>query len=154
AARGDVDSAFAAIERTRGAIPGHVRSSLTTRIDAAQSKLLLDLGNHDGARAAIDRIPPGIGRSLLEAECALMGGDAAHALGLLDRFRIDGMTPRVELERAVLRARIVCALDEDAEGAFAHVLDLGRPDRFIRTVISRDREYAKRLDEFLVRSPR
>src|SRR5262245_33358092 len=127
AARGDVDSAFAAIERTRGAIPGDVHSSLTTRIDAAQAKLLLDLGNHDGARAAIERIPPGAGRLLLEAECSLMGGDAAQALGLLDRLSIDAMTPRVELERAVLQARIVSALDEDTERAFTHVVNLGRP---------------------------
>jgi DNA-binding NarL/FixJ family response regulator len=64
------------------------------------------------------------------------------------------MTPRVELERAVLHARIVAALGEDTEDAFALVLDLGRPDRFVRTVVSRDREYARVLDDFLVRSPR
>src|SRR5262245_15704214 len=149
AARGDIDSAFAAIERTRGAIPGDVRSSLTTRIDVAQAKLFLDLGNHDGARAAIERIHPGLRRLLLEAECSLMGGDAAHALVLLDRLPIAAITPRVDLERAVLRARVVFALDDDADVAFRHVLDLGRPDRFLRTVITRDPEYAKRLDEFL-----
>jgi LuxR family maltose regulon positive regulatory protein len=154
AARGDVDGAFAAIERTRGAVPSDARSSLTTRIDAARARLLLDLGNQDGARAAIERIPPGIRRLLLEAECSLMGGDAARALGILDRLPIAVMTHRVELERAVLRARIVSALDADTEGAFAQVVDLGRPDRFIRTAISRDREYARHLDEFLLRSAR
>jgi LuxR family maltose regulon positive regulatory protein len=154
AARGDVDSAFAAIERTRGAIPGDVRSSLTTRVDAAQARLLLDVGNRDGARVAIARIPSGTGRLLLESECALMGGDADLALDLLDGLAIDAMTLRVELERAVLHARIVSALDEDSDGALSHVLELGRPERFVRTVISRDREYAKRLDEFLLRSPR
>jgi LuxR family maltose regulon positive regulatory protein len=153
-ARGDVDSAFAAIERTRGAVPGDVRSSLTSRIDAARATLLLDLGNQDAARAAVKRMPPGTSRLLLEAECSLMGGDAAHALGLLDRIPIDAMTPRVELERAVLHARIIAALDEDSDGAFRRVLDLGRPDRFIRTVIGRDREYAKRLDAFLIRAQR
>src|SRR5262249_48014876 len=138
AARGNVDSAFAAIERTRGAVPGDVRSSLTARIDAAQAKLLLDLGNQDGARAAIERIPRGNGRALLEAECSLMGGDAARALSVLDQ--IDAITPRVELERAVLHARIVAALHEDTDGAFRRVLRLGRPERFIRTVIGRDGE--------------
>jgi LuxR family maltose regulon positive regulatory protein len=154
AARGDVDSAFAAIERTRGAIPGDAKSSMITRIDAAQAKLLLDLGNQDGARAAIERIPPGIDRSLLEAECSLMGGAAEQALDILDQLPRVAMTTRVELERAVLHARIVAALDQDADDALRHVLDIARPERFIRTVVSRDREYARRLDEYLIRSSR
>src|SRR5262249_11853419 len=97
AARGDVESAFAAIEGTRRAIPPDVVSSLTTRVDAAQCKLLLDLGNHDGARSAIERIGPGVDRLLLEAECALMSGDAEQSLGLVDRIPVDALTARVEL---------------------------------------------------------
>ena len=154
AARGDVAGAFDALERARGVLPRDAKSSLTARIDAGEARLLLDLGDRDGASVAIARLPQGTVRQLFEAEATLAGGDPAQALGLLDRVPVDPGARRVELERAVLHARIVCALGEDASGALQRVLDLGRRDRFVRSVVGRDRRYAEQLGAFLIRSRR
>lgn len=154
AARGDVDGAFAALERARDAIPRDVESSLTPRIDAVQAQLLLELDNLEGARATIERLPLGPGRVLLEVEGALRGGDAVAALGLLTRPSHEALTPRVELERAVLHARILTALDQDPDDVIRHLIDLGRSDRFIRTVVSRDHGFARRLDDHLMAAAR
>jgi LuxR family maltose regulon positive regulatory protein len=154
AARGDVVGALAALERARGAIPDDASSSMRSLIDAAQAEFLLELGNHDGARDVIGLLPSGIGRVLLEAECALVDGDTEHAADLVAAIPVDAMAPRIELEQAVLHARIVFSLGQDTEEEFVRVLDLGRQDRFIRTVIGRDHAYARALGDFLVRSPR
>jgi LuxR family maltose regulon positive regulatory protein len=111
-------------------------SSLLSKMDSLEFHCRLALGDVDGARHILDRMPQGdLAEDLTRLYlCAGRPDKAAVELG---RACPHPSSLRAQIERALLQARVNLLLGNPvaAEHALERAVDTGRPERFVRVFL-------------------
>jgi LuxR family transcriptional regulator, maltose regulon positive regulatory protein len=112
-------------------------ASLLSKVDSLEFHCRLALGDVDGARFILNRIPPegGLAEGLTRLHlCAGRPDKAAVELG---RSCLHPSSLRAQIERGLLQARVNLLLGNPvaAEHALERAVDTGRPERFMRVFL-------------------
>jgi LuxR family maltose regulon positive regulatory protein len=135
AARGQVREALATVEAARGLIPG-AAPALLGRAGELEALLRLSLGDLRLPRELAGRLPAAA-RGLLLARTALAAGDHDAVLEHLKLTSPGDLTPRRTLQRQILLAAAAIERgDPMTAGIMAGVIDTGRREGFLNTIVS------------------
>jgi LuxR family maltose regulon positive regulatory protein len=135
AARGQIREALAGIEAARDVLPG-AAPALLNRADELEALFRLSLGDLRFPGELAGRLPAAR-RSLLRARIALATGDHRAAVEHLRSPSPGGLTPRRALVRQILLAAAAIERDDPmTAGMLAGVLEAGRRDGFLNTIVS------------------
>ena len=135
AARGQVREALAGIEAARGVLPG-AAPPLLNRADELESLFRLSRGDLRFPGELASRLPVAR-RSLLRARTALAKGDHRAAVEHLRSLPPGDLTPRRALVRQILLAAAAIEREDSmTAGMVAEVLETGRREGFLNTIVS------------------
>lgn len=152
-ARTDYMDALDVLERARSVLSPTVASPLRSWVDECEARVRLDLGDIEGARTAVRRLPPSPRRLVVEAMVALSEGDLSSMRHLLDRLDSEKLVPRWQLERHLLMARLQAVTGGDPAPVLALALGTARRQGFVRSVVTGLPGMTMALRDTLVRLP-
>jgi LuxR family maltose regulon positive regulatory protein len=111
--------------------------SLLAKIDTLELHCRLALGDVDGARHILNRVPSEAGLAEGLTRLYLCAGRPDKAAVELGRICLNPSSVRAQIERALLQARVNLLLGNPvaAEHALERAVDTGRPERFLRVFL-------------------
>ncbi len=135
AARGQIREALTGIEAARDVLPG-AAPALLNRADELEALFRLSLGDLRFPGELAGRLPAAR-RSLLRARIALATGDHRAAVEHLRSTSPGDLTPRRALVRQILLAAAAIEREDPmTAGMLAGVLETGRREGFLNTIVS------------------
>jgi LuxR family transcriptional regulator, maltose regulon positive regulatory protein len=135
AVAGQIREALATVEAARRVLP-RAAPALLGRADELEARLRLSLGDLHSARELARRLPAAR-RELLLSMAALAAGDDLSALEHLHSASALDLTPRRALEHQILLAATAIERgDPGTAGMLAGVLETGRRDGYLNTIVS------------------
>ena len=123
------------LERARTVLPAGSISPLNQRTDAVEARVRLDLGESQRAADLAQALPRSPARGLLEARAWLALGQADRANVTMDRLDVTALGVRLMIEYAALRADVRRNLGLRYDDDLRRLVELGRPQGFILSVL-------------------
>ncbi len=134
-ARGELTEGLGILERARTVLPAGSISPLNQRTDAVEARVRLDLGESQRAADLAQALPRSPARGLLEARAWLALGQADRANVTMDRLDVTALGVRLMIEYAALRADVRRNLGLRYDDDLRRLVELGRPQGFILSVL-------------------
>lgn len=146
AASGGPTAGLAALEEARDlAAQGLPGPQFLARLDAAEARLRLALGEVDRAEALVERSPPGVERQLLEVRLALAHQDLDRAHALLTSVTSQHRRDRIVVHLLAARLAAAAGRAGERDRELLVAAGLATPERCGRIVVDEAPDLVERL---------
>ena len=135
-ARGELVEGLGILERARTVLPTGSRSPLIQRADVLEARLRIDLGEPARAAELARTLPRSPARCLLEARSLLALGQADRADATMKRLDTSALGVLRTIELTALRADVRRHLGLRYEDDLRRLVELGRPQGFVLSVLN------------------
>ena len=153
-ARGELDEGLSILERAKTVLPTGSVSPLNQRVDVLEARIRIDLGEPDRATDLARALPRSTTRTFLEARALLASGQADRADFTMNRVDVAALGVRHAIEQAALRADIRRQLGLHQDDDVRRLVELGRPQGFVLSVLDVSSGLRDEIVGVLRRSPR
>jgi LuxR family transcriptional regulator, maltose regulon positive regulatory protein len=153
-ARVELVEGLSMLDRARAVLPTGARSPLTQRADVLEAKLRIDLGEPARAAELARTLPRSPARCLLEARAWLALGQADQAGATMNELDTSALRVPHAIELTALRADVRRSLGLRYDDDLRRLVELGRPQGFVLSVLDGSRGLRDDLVTLLRHSPR
>ncbi len=153
-ARDELVEGLGILERAKTVLPAGSTSPLNQRADALEARIRIDLGDPSRAIDLARALPHSPSRCLLEARAWLALGHADQADDSMNRVDAASLGSRLAIEHAILRADVRCQLGLSNHDDLRRVIELGRAQGFVLSVLDGSSGLRDDMVAFLRGSPR
>ena len=153
-ARGELVEGLGILERARTVLPTGSRSPLIQRAQVLEARLRIDLGEPARAAEIARAFPRSPTRCLLEARSLLAQGQADRADATMSGLEANDLGVPRAIELTALRADVRRQLGLRHSEDLRHLVELGRPQGFVLSVLDGSPGLRDDLVALLRHSPR